>query len=185
MLTSAVRALCVRRAAGAYMPRSRGIGMPRPKKQKLLPAETSRLESIVVEAAEIDQEEEAAESTSPVEEARPRTSPRGPKEEEAVLVHNDARETALIMQSIANKYADEKRLAERLFDAKMKRCDAKSKRQPKNPYGKVLRRYEAIIEVLEAKVKSATIDVKAAEAWEGGSTRARALCASRSLRLRA
>ena len=108
------------------------------------------MESVVMEAAEIDHGDQAAEGTSPVEEAPTRTAPRGLKEEEAQLLYDEACLDADAAAEVAKHAREAQRLAERLFQAKWKRLDAKPKRAPKKAWGKARRSYEAIIERLEA-----------------------------------
>ena len=108
------------------------------------------MESVEAKAAESDQEEEAAGSTSPVEEAPSPESPGALKREYAQLLYHEACLDAEAAADVAKRSREAARLADRLFEAKEKRLDAKPKRPLKNPWGKVRRGYEALLERLEA-----------------------------------
>ena len=125
--------------------------MTRAKKKKVALAETIAQESVVAEDGEIDQGEAAAVDTSQVEEGGVPSSPGELKREYAQLLYDEACLDLDSAAEVAKRAREAERLAERLFEAKEKRLDAKPKRALKNPWGKVRRGYEALLERLEAK----------------------------------
>ena len=92
------------------------------------------------------------------------SSPGELKREYAQLLYDEACLDLDSAAEVAKRAREAERLAERLFEAKEKRLDAKPKRALKNPWGKVRRGYEALLERLEAKWMAELRACAAAEA---------------------
>ena len=132
------------------MPRQTGIFNPRPKKKKVQVVEAVPKDGAEAEASE----EPAADVQLPTaieeEEEAPPLSPGGLKRQAAEDAHFEALLYMRLMAKEAKEYEKLEKLAERVYLAKEARLDAgdtrKRQRELKNPWGRVRRSYEAIIE---------------------------------------
>ena len=72
---------------------------------------------------------------------------------------------AMALREVATEHEQKQKLAERLFDAKSQRLDNGDKRKRrKNALGAAFRRYEALVELLQAQHKCEWMCRHAAEA---------------------
>ena len=136
--------------------------MPRPKKEKSLPAADDSQPSMMDAGIDADPSEGSAARPSPVADPRPPPSPGGRVLEEAKYNYEEALMKSRWLDELAKKAKAKERLAERLSDAKFKRSESKQKRKPKDPYVRCTRMYEALIEEQQAKLESRWYAEKAA-----------------------
>ena len=151
------------------MPRPKGLAKQRPQKKLVQSIEAAP-------AVVLSTEEEnasgapvvlaAAAPLAPAPCAAVSSSPDRKRVEEALVFADASCERA--EKELKHLKAKEK-VAERLYEAKMRRADGVNrKRKLKNPFGVVCRRYEAIIEFDQAQLKRERAEVRALEAKSAG-----------------
>ena len=138
--------------------------MPRAKKAKIQEIEETYKNPATADADEMAQGEGAPRSPSRVAEATSAALSPLTKQEEALDLYLEACERADKFEEDAKRARQAYRLAERLCDAKEKRLNAKPKRTLKNPWAKVRRGYEMIIELIEASRDRERAESRAAQA---------------------
>ena len=151
------------------MPRPKGLAKRRPEK-KLVQSLKAR------PAVVLSTEEEnagggpvvlaAAASLPPASCAAVSSSPDRKRVEEALVLADEGCERA---EKELKHFKAKEKVAERLYEAKMRRADGVNrKRQPSNPFGVTCRIYEAIIEFDQAQLKRERAEVRALEAKSAG-----------------
>ena len=89
---------------------------------------------------------------------------RGPNKEKAEAAYQEAAEELDAMRSIMKKEGADLKLAERLFDAKVRRLSQSVESGKSSALGQVERSYEAELELAKAKLRHGTVSTMMAEA---------------------
>lgn len=151
-----------------YGKASNRVGMARPRKRKVEVAETMAEDGSEVdcdtgvtgpEQPALDNAQQGARSQDPT------VGPGFKQWKAALQAFEEKSHQALVLRSCCKKYEDAAKLAQRLFDAKMRRLEAGDKlKRRKKAVGAAKRTYEAIIALNEAQLKAAWSGREAAEA---------------------
>ena len=148
--------------------RKSAVGIPRPKKSKVLSKEGSGLESVVADTSEIDQGEEDSASTSPVEVAHSDT----PSESDDEDLQKEAAAVTKMARAAVREAAVEVRKAEaalrherRLDEERERRWWAAERRKEAPPAHLQLERaYKSQVRDLKARLALSEARRRAAEA---------------------
>lgn len=142
--------------------------MTRPKKRKLEVAEATAEAGPEVDfdTGDTGVQQPGLNASGQAAAAQDPTDGPGQKKWRAALeTFEKASEQAALVRRIATDHEKKEKLAERLYEAKMRRLEAGDKLgRRKKPFGAARRSYEALVELLQVQHKSVWMQCRAAEA---------------------